>query len=231
MVGEIRVAVVDDNSMFVEILLEVLGRIENVVVKGFTNSEQALYEVTRDKYDIIVTDNAMPKIDGLLLAEKVKSVYNPHMILVSVIADKLGAELFDYKLRKPLDFNLLFEAINDLVYRINEKKKIAVDYIINELLLDIEVAGKEKILLEQTLRSLLYDYDSPIDGSIYNKLSDKMHKDPRTIRRNITKVIDKKYEEKPSLFKRFLGLDHKPKNAEFINKMLEKICEKFNEER
>jgi len=118
----LRIMVVDDEESIVNMLQEQLSYY-GAEVMAYTNSEEALsfFKQESNNIDVVITDEAMPKLSGLDLSRKILS-YKPEQIIILCtgyseyvdedIANKTGISTFFYK---PIDFN-------KLVLTIKEKK-------------------------------------------------------------------------------------------------------------
>ena len=58
-----RILLVDDDPMITELVVDMLG-IEGYDVDTATNGIEALQKLERQRYDLIITDLHMPKLDG-----------------------------------------------------------------------------------------------------------------------------------------------------------------------
>jgi len=58
-----RILLVDDDPMITELVVDMLG-IEGYDVDTATNGLEALQKLERQRYDLIITDLHMPKLDG-----------------------------------------------------------------------------------------------------------------------------------------------------------------------
>lgn len=58
-----RILLVDDDPMITELVIDMLG-IEGYDVDTATNGIEALQKLERQRYDLIITDLHMPKLDG-----------------------------------------------------------------------------------------------------------------------------------------------------------------------
>lgn len=226
-----KIALIDDNVNTLEIYNEyTMPKLENVYIKCFSDPFQALEEIVNEKYDIVITDNAMPQLEGMELIDRILKRYKPHIILVSVMARLIAQKKeVDYFFNKPVRLDQLCETIEDILEKVELKKEEAIKYAIDNLLFDIHCMGKDRIFVEEVVRNLLYDLDTPMRDSFYVCLEEKLNKEESVIRKNIKRVIDKTYE--PTLFEKIFGFKKKPKNKEFINKILEKIQEEAENKR
>ncbi len=112
--GEERILVVDDEPDLIEITthrLESLG----YTVTGMTNSSDALiiFESMPDKFDLIITDQTMPKLTGAELVEKIIDIREDIPVILctgySTKVDAQRAEEIGIKafLIKPVDYREL----------------------------------------------------------------------------------------------------------------------------
>lgn len=58
-----RILIVDDDPLITELVIDMLG-IEGYDVDTATNGIEALQKLERQRYDLIITDLHMPKLDG-----------------------------------------------------------------------------------------------------------------------------------------------------------------------
>ena len=103
-----RILVVDDEVSMCE-FLQIMLQKENYQVLTSTNPEKALQLVEKDFFDLVITDMAMPEMDGLTLLCKVKGICPETAVMVitafgttenAIEAMKSGA--FDY-ITKPFN--------------------------------------------------------------------------------------------------------------------------------
>jgi signal transduction histidine kinase/ligand-binding sensor domain-containing protein/DNA-binding response OmpR family regulator len=116
-----RVLVVDDNLTNRTILRVQLEQWNMVPVLAQSAAE-ALHHLEQElPFDLVISDMHMPGMDGVELAQKIKSNYShlPVMLLSSIGNDiaKSNAQLFSAVLTKPVKQNILFKHILDQ-YRI-----------------------------------------------------------------------------------------------------------------
>ena len=111
-----RILVVDDAPAVAEIIQEVLAKFGHAVeVAG--DSQTALGNFAPGKYDLIITDYAMPKMNGLELAHAVKKRAAGQLVLLvtaftfSIAADDARPLPVDFVLRKPFQIKELQDAL------------------------------------------------------------------------------------------------------------------------
>src|SRR5437899_78451 len=113
-----RILVVDDEEMIRETLRDILQD-EGYKVDLSPNGEDALNQIRKTKYDVVLCDIKMPKVDGLEVLEKAIALApDLPVIMISghgnvetaVEATKRGA--FDF-IAKPPDLNRLLITIRN----------------------------------------------------------------------------------------------------------------------
>ena len=118
----LRVVVIDDEPDAVLMLLTLL-RDEGYEAEGFASGRAALNSLRAYDPDVIISDVAMPTVNGWDIAREVRRIMGesrPTLIGVSGhyvrTADKILAELagFNYYLTKPYDPNVLMALLAPL---------------------------------------------------------------------------------------------------------------------
>ncbi len=132
MPDKIRIAVVDDNTDFLEILCEYLSIKDGLEVVGTASDGiEAVEMITRIRPDLVILDIVMPKLDGLDVLERINSLHmdkKPQFIMLSAIGQReitqkalaLGAEYF---IIKPFDMDDLSARIRQL-YSLKGQREI-----------------------------------------------------------------------------------------------------------
>jgi nitrogen-specific signal transduction histidine kinase len=113
--------IVDDEEYIVDTLSEYLGEMGHTIHSS-NSSEQALDEISKAHYDVVITDLGMPSINGIELAEMIKKINSKiQVILVSGWALNLkSSELenrVDFVINKPFSF----EKINFILAELEKK--------------------------------------------------------------------------------------------------------------
>lgn len=121
--GEIKIAIVDDNKDFCDILEEYLSDQEDFKLVGKAyNGNQALELIQEKDIDLIVLDIIMPHLDGIGVLENMSIMdlkKRPKVIILTTLGQEattqrsieLGA---DYYILKPFDLDVLGTRIRQL---------------------------------------------------------------------------------------------------------------------
>jgi DNA-binding NtrC family response regulator len=116
-----KIIIVEDEESILNMLTEFL-RTNGYEVDPFIESRDALSALKNNNYQVMITDLAMPKIDGLQLINYVQKEYLDTLGIVmtgygsletAISAMRLGA--FDYIL-KPFNFDEILNTVNSAVY-------------------------------------------------------------------------------------------------------------------
>lgn len=117
---EVKIVVVEDHPDTLELITGVLER-EGAVVTGFSNGENALRSLPGIKPDLLISDVAMPGLDGYEFIRKVRSMAM-HIPAVALTAFAATAEReaairagYDRHISKPTDPESLVRTISELV--------------------------------------------------------------------------------------------------------------------
>lgn len=68
-----KILVAEDEEITLKHLVNTLKR-EGYLVLGTKNGREALDEISRDHYDVLITDIKMPEMNGIELLEKTKEI-------------------------------------------------------------------------------------------------------------------------------------------------------------
>jgi PAS domain S-box-containing protein len=120
--GTGRILCVDDEPVLVELLQVELGRL-GYDVTGRSSSAQALelFLAHPDQFDLVITDQTMPFLTGLQLADEVRRVRaDLPVIICTGYSDKVSEETIqpagiNKMLKKPVDLRQLGEAVRELL--------------------------------------------------------------------------------------------------------------------
>ena len=118
----LRILLVDDEPLVLKVMAAYLTG-DGHTVEEASSGQQALEKFRPGKFDLLMTDLAMPRMDGESLARAVKEAApDKPVILLSSFADQLEAlgerpRSFELILRKPIELAQLRQALAQLVYK------------------------------------------------------------------------------------------------------------------
>ena len=116
-----RILVVDDDGINREICVEVLGPLGHEIHTVAGGSE-ALERITRDRFDLVITDLSMPGVSGWDVAKQVKKASPSTRVMllsgwsVQQEPEKIRAAGIDLVLSKPVQLNELVQAVQRLLH-------------------------------------------------------------------------------------------------------------------
>lgn len=186
--ANLSVLFVEDDQDFTAIVKELLDRFF-AVVEVCKDGEEGLGKYKEhSKFDIVITDVTMPRMNGLVMSEKIKEI-NPSQYILAISAhsdaDKLIKAIdigIDSFLLKPVDVMLLLDKLLSIVKIINSQKAAARE---SEL---------EKMLLNQSKMAALGEMINIISHQLKQPLS-AVNILSEAIDRRVVELLDKKDEE------------------------------------
>ena len=142
-----RILVVDDNEMNLKVMKNLL-KLNGIIPDMATSGEEALSKMGHVRYDIILLDHMMPKMDGIetLFEAKKESLIDPGTVVIALTANAVvGAREyylesgFDDYLSKPVEV----KALEDVLAKYLPEKYVS--YLSKEEIAKAEVARAEEI--------------------------------------------------------------------------------------
>jgi len=140
---ESKVLVVDDEEEIRDLLLKALTQMGGFRVELAGSGEEALRKIDKDQFDLILTDLAMPKMNGLQLIEEVAQS-KPEVLTVLMTGHGTIDSALEALKRGASDYLLKPLYLEELVIRLQkvlEEKKRFVSQ--KECILDLERANQE----------------------------------------------------------------------------------------
>ena len=161
-----RLLLIEDDTMIGEVVLDLL-RDEGYAVDWVRDGEVAVAALANTRYDLLLLDLGLPKLDGISLLRQIRSQRNTTPVLITTARDavaqrieglNLGAD--DY-LVKPYDMDELLARIRALLRRsfgrsehIYENGAVVIDPAAHEVLVDgaaVVLSAREWAVLELLL--------------------------------------------------------------------------------
>ena len=128
----LHILVVDDETDALDLITVELAQ-HGARVKGVTNAEEALLSLEQEKFDLLISDIGMPKIDGYELIrrlrkqEETKDTRLPAVALTAYarVQDRMQAIMagFSTHVAKPVEANELITVVASLAGRMDGKRK------------------------------------------------------------------------------------------------------------
>lgn len=166
-----KILIVDDEQNILDVLRLVLSS-ERHKIETSLNGFTAIEKVKREKFDLVLLDIKMPKMDGLEVLEKIMEIDNRIIVIMisghgtfetAVEATKRGAYNF---IQKPPDLEELKLTIrNALEYK---KSKDEIEALKNELIESNSIIGTSEAIQEVKERIKKYS-DLDINLMIYGE--------------------------------------------------------------
>jgi two component, sigma54 specific, transcriptional regulator, Fis family len=107
-----NIVVVDDEIRQAEIIVKILED-HGYNVKGTNRPQDAIEIAKNEELDLVITDQAMPGMDGIKLLESLSSLKNPPLVVIltgygtiSKAVEAMKKKAFDY-ITKPIDMDRL----------------------------------------------------------------------------------------------------------------------------
>jgi signal transduction histidine kinase/CheY-like chemotaxis protein len=124
------ILVVDDDDSIRSLLQQELSD-AGYIIEEATNGKEAVAKVRARKPDLVILDVMMPEMNGFDVAAVLKNdpqTMDIPIIVLSIVQDKTRGYRIgvDRYLTKPIDTNLLFTEIGDLLEQGKSKKKVMV---------------------------------------------------------------------------------------------------------
>lgn len=211
--GNLKVAIADDNANVLRVLNQVIDKEEDLDVVGVASNGEDAYKIIKEKGpDVILLDIIMPQMDGLTVMERVKNdeeiTKDTEFIIISAVGrESVAEDAFEmgasFYMMKPFDNQVLINRIRNIKNRRCSVKKEKS----NGIYLKDNTAISERNM-ESNITNVIHDIGIPAHIKGYQYLRDSIMlavKDNEIIN-SITKIlyptIAKKYKTTPSRVER-----------------------------
>jgi len=146
-----RILIVDDIKNNRDLLQEIFSRL-SISTEHAVNGEEAVEYALNEKFDLIMMDIRMPKMDGYQAAQLIKQAF-PALPIVALTASVMRDDYeiqrkdnFNGYLRKPvLKKELISELQKHLPFEITKKEAMATEHIENTICINSNLAKQLKI--------------------------------------------------------------------------------------
>lgn len=155
-----KVLIVDDEVLIRNVIKEYL-KINNILFDEVDNGESAIDLCKINKYDCIIMDIMMPKLDGYNAIKEIKKISDAKVIILSARTEEfdklIGFDLgIDDYVTKPFSPKELIARIKAVTKRSNLKNTLSVNGIkINDLSRTVYIDDKEVELTQTQFEILL----------------------------------------------------------------------------
>lgn len=231
------IIVVDDDTDLLKLITEVLKQ-NQFTVWAFTNADEALNEIKKKPFDLLITDIQMPIMDGFTLTKSVRNLGESYQNLpIIAVTGRNDLDLKNYReagfstvIKKPFSPKTLLSTIQaifnhqEIPFQEEEKtlKKtnelFAIDSLQSFLGNDNEAVKSVLTSFVETTSNNLSLLENYVDGNDFDKIKETAHKmapmfkqiEATEIAEVLTNLESKDYSEKElrSILK---GLDPKIK--------------------
>lgn len=192
--GEIAVAIADDNERILDLLGEIIGNDKDMNLVGKANNGEDVYSLIKEKQpDVVLLDLIMPKMDGLSVMEKVgndKEIKkHPSFIVITAVGqERITEDAF----KKGANYYILKPFNNDvIVNRIKDANKTHGAETRNVVESKQTLEAQAEINLEARVTDMIHEIGIPAHIKGYHYLRDAiiMAIDDMDVLNAVTKVL------------------------------------------
>jgi len=154
---------VEDEEKLRESVVQYLSKFFKSVDVGI-DGEDGLEKYTQGKFDLVITDIAMPKLSGIGMAQSIKELNpNQEIVIISAFSEsdklldaiKIGVDSY---MIKPINFKQMNEVLYKIIYKLKEFRENDLYKIHLKELAEIKSEESEKLQIEkvQNYKNTLY---------------------------------------------------------------------------
>jgi len=192
-VGQLNIAIADDNEKILEILGEIVKSDKELNLVGQAKNGEDMYHIIKNKQpDVVLLDLIMPRMDGLTVMDLVNNDNSlkkcPDFIVITAVGqEKITEDAFrkgaNYYIMKPFSNKTVLNRIKDTKReKKQERRHTEAEYI--------EQEGKEEDL-ENVVTNMIHEIGVPAHIKGYHYLRDSiiMAVEDMDVLNAITKVM------------------------------------------
>lgn len=134
----IRAIYVDDDPNLLEVIKEYLEIDEDIVIETSTSAQTVLTSLSKNRFDIIISDYEMPNMNGLEFLKKVRSSGNqtPFILFTGKAREEIVTEALNlganFYLQKGTDTNVMCLELNNTLKQLVQMSRAELSSRINE---------------------------------------------------------------------------------------------------
>lgn len=192
--GEINVAIADDNERILELLGEIVDNDKELNLVGKANNGEDMCEIIKEKQpDVVLLDLIMPKMDGLSVMEYVNGdrslKKHPNFIVVTAVGqERITEDAFNkgahYYVMKPFNNDIIISHIKNANRSVRKNLSGGLD--------NYAPAGEpEEVSLETRVTDMIHEIGIPAHIKGYHYLRDAiiMAVEDMDVLNAVTKVL------------------------------------------
>lgn len=192
--GNLNVAIADDNERILELLDEIISSDSELNVVGKANNGEDMYHIIKNKEpDVVLLDLIMPKMDGISVMEHVNAdrtiKKRPDFIVVTAVGqERITEDAFrkgaNYYIMKPFNNDMILNRIKSTNVMMRQDVRTAIGTISQPQFLTEEG-------LESHVTNMLHEIGIPAHIKGYHYLRDSiiMSVEDMDVLNAITKVL------------------------------------------
>ena len=192
--GEIAVAIADDNERILDLLGEIISADKSLNLVGKAKNGEDAYSIIREKQpDVMLLDLIMPKMDGLSVMDMVnrdKEIKKrPGFIIVTAVGqERITEDAFrkgaSYYILKPFNNEMVLNRIKSVGHAAHHEARFAGD-------ISPEGTSGQKVNLEARVTEMIHEIGIPAHIKGYHYLRDAiiMSIEDMDVLNAITKVL------------------------------------------
>ncbi len=192
--GEIAVAIADDNERILDLLGEIIGSDKDLKLVGRANNGEDAYSLIKEKQpDVMLLDLIMPKMDGLSVMDLVNNdeeiKKRPSFIIVTAVGqERITEDAFrkgaNYYILKPFNNEMVLNRIKNVGHVLHSEVRFAADSVQSRNI-------QPEVNLEARVTDMIHEIGIPAHIKGYHYLRDAiiMSIEDMDVLNAITKVL------------------------------------------